>query len=64
MEFIRAADNENALRAMKSYRFERLKGERSPEYSIRLIDQFRLVFQIEAGAGGNRLVILAIEDYH
>jgi len=64
MEFIRAADNENALRAMKSYRFERLKGKRASEYSIRLNDQFRLIFRIEAEAGGNRLVILAIEDYH
>jgi plasmid maintenance system killer protein len=26
--------------------------------------QFRLIFQIEKEAGGNRLVILEIEDYH
>ena len=64
MEFIRAADNENSLRAMKSYRFERLKGKRASDYSIRLNKQFRLICQIEPEEGGNRLVILAIEDYH
>jgi toxin HigB-1 len=64
MAFIQAAENENSLRAMKSYRFERLKGKRASDYSIRLNDQFRLTFQIESEEGGNRLVILAIEDYH
>jgi toxin HigB-1 len=44
--------------------FEKLKGKRSPDYSMRLNDQFRLIFQIEKEAGGNRLVILEIEDYH
>jgi proteic killer suppression protein len=64
MQFIRAAANENDLRARKSYRFEKLKGDRSSDYSIRLNDQFRLTFQIEKEEGGNRLVILDIEDYH
>jgi proteic killer suppression protein len=64
MHFIRAAVNENDLRARNSYRFEKLKGERSSDYSIRLNDQFRLTFQIEKEEGGNRLVILDIEDYH
>ena len=64
MHAIRQATNENTLRAIKSFRFERLKGKRQHEYSIRLNDQFRLIFQIEKEAGGNRLVILNIEDYH
>ena len=57
-------ENENSLRAMKSYHFERLKGKRASDYSIRLNKQFRLICQIEPEEGGNRLVILAIEDYH
>ena len=52
------------LRAIKSYRFEKLKGDRQGDYSIRLNDQFRLTFPIEEEDGGNRLVILDIEDYH
>ena len=64
MHTIRQATNENTLRAIKSFRFERLKGKRQHEYSIRLNDQFRLIFQIEKADGGNRLVIINIEDYH
>jgi proteic killer suppression protein len=61
---IREAINENTLRGMKSYRFEKLKGSRSGDYSIRLNDQFRLTFEIEEEEGGNRIVVLDIEDYH
>jgi toxin HigB-1 len=64
MHAIRQATNVNTLRAVKSFRFERLKGKRQDEYSIRLNDQFRLIFQIEKEDDGNRLVILNIEDYH
>jgi len=64
IQAIRAAANENDLRAMKSFRFEKLKGDRQGEYSIRLNDQFRLIFEIEKTEGGNRIVIRNIEDYH
>ena len=64
MQFIRGAFNENDLRKMKSYRFEKLKGDREGDYSIRLNDQFRLTFQIEKADDGNRLIVLNIEDYH
>ena len=64
MQAIRDADNENDLRLVKSYRFEKLKGDRRGDYSIRLNDQFRLTFQIEKTGSGNRIVVLAIEDYH
>ena len=64
MHVIRTASNENDLRTRNSYRFEKLKGKRLSDYSIRLNDQFRLTFQIEKEEGGNRLVILDIEDYH
>ena len=33
-------------------------------YSMRLNDQFRLIFQIEGSAEGNTIVVLGIEDYH
>jgi proteic killer suppression protein len=64
MHAIRQATNENTLRAIKSYRFELLKGKRKGDYSMRLNDNLRLTFQIEKAEGGNRLVILDIENYH
>jgi toxin HigB-1 len=64
MQFIRAAANENDLRGMKSYRFEKLKGDRQGQYSIRLNNQFRLIFEIEKTEGGNRVAICDITDYH
>jgi toxin HigB-1 len=64
MAAIRAATNENDLRAMKGYRFEKLKGKRKSDYSMRLNDQFRLTFQIMKTGDGNQILILAVEDYH
>ena len=64
MQAIRAAANENDLRALKSLHFEKLKGDRKHQYSMRLNDQFRLIFEIEKEPGGNVLVVVGIEDYH
>lgn len=64
MQAIRAAANENDLRELKSYRFETLKGDRKGQYSIRLNDQFRLIFEIEKTEGGNELAVREITDYH
>jgi proteic killer suppression protein len=61
---IRAADNENDLRAMKSLHFEKLKGKRQHEYSMRVNKQFRLIFQIEKVDRRNQLVITDLEDDH
>jgi len=64
MQAIRAAVNENDLRALKSLHFEKLKGDRQHEYSLRLNAQFRLIFEIEKGKEGNTIVIQDVEDYH
>ena len=64
MQAIRAAVNENDLRGLKSLHFEKLKGDRKHQYSIRLNAQFRLIFEIEKGDQGHVLVIMGIEDYH
>ena len=65
MDVIRDAPNENVIRAFKSYRFEKLKGDRRHHYfRSRLNDQFRLILEIEKGDRGNVLVIIGIEDYH
>jgi len=60
-----AADNENDLRNNGPLHFEKLKGKRKHQYSIRIDRSFRLVFQIEsAGADLNRLAITGMENYH
>lgn len=63
---IRAARDENDLRALKSLHFEKLQGERGArgERSIRLNRQFRLILRLETDEQGKLVCILDIEDYH
>ena len=49
---------------MKSIHFEKLKGKRSGEYSMRLNNQFRLILQIKKQGKDKVIVIRSIEDYH
>lgn len=64
MQFLRSATDERDLRAMKSMRFEKLKGARSHQYSLRLNDQWRLILEIEEQGNARTLMIVEIEDYH
>ena len=61
---IRAAEDERTLRSWKSLHYEKLKGERDGQRSIRLNDQFRLVFILDDQARPQKVTILSIEDYH
>ena len=63
MQFIRAAVDERDFYAMKSLHYEKLKGRRSHQRSMRLNDQFRLIIEIES-VNGRTVVIVSIEDYH
>lgn len=64
MQVIEAAQDERDLRAMRAHRFEKLKGDRSHQYSMRLNDQFRLILEIRKGNQKNTVVVKGIEDYH
>jgi proteic killer suppression protein len=64
MQFIRDAVDERDLRQMQSLRFEKLKGDRDHEHSLRLNDQWRLIIEIEPGTPKNTIVVKKIEDYH
>lgn len=66
MQLIRAARDERDFYAMKSLHFEKLKGDRAGDHSMRLNDQWRLIVRLEAGTVPNTkcVVIVAIEDYH
>ena len=64
LQSIEAATDERDLRALKSHRFEKLKGKRSHQRSVRLKDQYRLILEIDT-QGGQRVVhVIDIEDYH
>ena len=49
---------------MRSLRFEKLKGDRSHQHSLRLNNQWRLIIEIQKADPKNIIVVLDIEDYH
>jgi proteic killer suppression protein len=64
MGWIREAEDERDLYAMRSLHFEKLKGARSHQRSMRLNDQFRLILELEQNVKGKTIVVISIEDYH
>ena len=63
MSTIAAALDERDLYALKGLRYEKLKGGRREQHSIRLNDQFRLIVEREKDSQGRYLLIIDIEDY-
>lgn len=61
---IRAATDERTLRNWKSLHYEKLKGDRCDERSIRLNKQWRLVFLLNDQVTPHKVTVTAIEDYH
>jgi proteic killer suppression protein len=59
-----AAPDERTLRNWKSLRYEKLKGERERQRSIRLNDQWRLVIELDDDQKPPVIVVVAVEDYH
>ncbi len=64
MRQIHDAPDERLFYAMKSLHYEKLKGRRSHQQSMRLNKQFRLVIQLEGQGADKTIVIMNIEDYH
>jgi proteic killer suppression protein len=64
MQTIRAARDERDFYALQSLRFEKLKGARSHQHSMRLNDQWRLILEFEGKGEKKTLVVVGIEDYH
>jgi len=64
MWFIRNAVDERDLREAKGNHFEKLKGAREHQYSMRSNDQWRLIIEIDGKGTSKRLVVVGIEDYH
>jgi|SRR5215216_1166463 len=61
---IEAAMDERDFFALRSLRFEKLKGKRNHQYSMRLNDQWRLILEFEGKGPGKIVAIISIEDYH
>lgn len=60
LRMLDAAENVNDLRVPRGNRLERLKGERSGQYSIRVNDQWRICFHWRS----NNAHDVEIVDYH
>ncbi|MDE0065585.1 MAG: type II toxin-antitoxin system RelE/ParE family toxin [Acidimicrobiaceae bacterium] len=64
MGFLANAESESDLRSYRALRFEKLKGGRVGQHSIRLNDQWRLILRIGKDAEGHLLIVVEIVDYH
>lgn len=61
---LEAAENELALRQMRSLNLKKLKGKRAGQHSIRINDQWRLIFIFLDGGSGRIVLLIEIADYH
>lgn len=64
VQYLDAASNDLALRQLRSLHFEKLKGERAEQRSIRLNDQWRLILTLRTEREQRIARLLSIEDYH
>ncbi len=64
MQIIRAAADERTFYELKSLHFEKLKGDRSRQHSMRLNKQWRLILEFEGASIAKIACIVQIEDYH
>ncbi|OXE36455.1 MAG: plasmid maintenance system killer protein [Phenylobacterium zucineum] len=63
LTLLRAAADDRSLRNWKSLHYEKLRGDREGQRSIRLNDQYRLVFTL-SDKEPVTVTVIAIEDYH
>ena len=64
MQQIRAFRDERDFLAVRSLNFEKLKGNREGQHSIRLNLQWRLIFEIRGDHPCKVIGIIEIVDYH
>lgn len=64
MAVIDAAHSEQDLRAMQHLHFEKLKGKRKHQRSLKLHGGFRLVVQLVTDDQGTFVLVEDIENYH
>lgn len=64
LQQIRAALDERTFYAHRSLNFEKLRGDREGQYSMRLNDQWRLVLVFRGSSPRKTVWIIEIVDYH
>ena len=65
MQQIRSAPDERIFYELRSLRFERLKGKRKDQFSMRLNDQWRLILAFRKIRSNDKIVVvIGIEDYY
>lgn len=64
LTILRAAVDDRSLRNWKSLHYEKLRGDHEGRRSIRLNNQFRMVFELDQNTEPQTVTILSIEDYH
>ncbi len=64
LQQIRSAPDERDFYALKALHFEKLKGKRSHQHSMRLNDQWRLILEFKGKSPDKLVVVVSIEDYH
>lgn len=64
MQAIEAAPDERVFYNMKSLHYEKLKGDRSGQSSMRLNGRWRLIVQLVRKPSGKFVAIIEIVDYH
>jgi proteic killer suppression protein len=64
MQIIRASPDERDFYKLKSLHFEKLKGNRKHQHSMRLNDQYRLIMELLERSQRKVVKIIGIEDYH
>ncbi|MGD0279994.1 MAG: type II toxin-antitoxin system RelE/ParE family toxin [Smithella sp.] len=65
LQQIDSAVDERDFYNLRSLNFEKLKGNRQHQYSMRINDQWRLILEFKGSDAGKKIVIIInIEDYH
>jgi proteic killer suppression protein len=65
VQVVRAAFDERDLHALKSLHFEKLRGKRAGQHSLRLNERWRLIVRMTESEPGHDVVhIVEVTDYH
>jgi proteic killer suppression protein len=64
MQAVRSALDERDLYRSRGLGYEKLKGARAHQCSMRLNKQWRLILELEARGNRTAIRIMGIEDYH
>lgn len=64
LTLLKAAPDERTLRNWKSFHYEKLKGNKKGLKSIKINEQWRMVFTIDNNTNPPTISVIDIEDYH